>query len=268
MTSAEEMMAHIMGYRYRQKYLREIVAQIPSEAALVLDAGCGVGALTALVNQKMTSTRVVELDLSKHMLTHQMKEVSKQSVSLIQASMPKFPFRTSTFDTVVTVQSLSEVLCFVGGDALSSTIQEIGRLLRDEGTFVVMDHQSPGVESVDVSFNEQMLLQLERFQNSFEYRPFSFVVLDDRWIRISKRDLYEFITKIWAFDTALEQEEMNETHTPFTGEEFATILKTHGFTIDLVSGVVPIASYLKRYKIRIKSKQDLPERFFIVKATK
>jgi len=45
-------------------------------------------------------------------------------------------------------------------------------------------------------------------------------------------------------------------------------LKTHGFTIDLVSGVVPIESYLKRYRIRIRPKQNLPKRFFIVKATK
>ncbi len=268
MTSAEEMMAQIMSYRYRQEYLREIGALIPSEAALVLDAGCGVGALTALVNQKMTSTRVVELDLSRHMLTHQMKEVSEQSVSLVQALMPKFPLRSNTFDAVVTVQSLSEVLCFSGRDILLSTIEEIGTLLREGGAFVIMDHQNPGDELIDVNLNDQMFLKLERFQNSFEYRPFNFLVLDDGWVRISMRDLYEFITKVWAFDTPLEQEEMQETHTPFTGGEFAAILKAHGFTIDLVSGVVPIESYLKRHRIRIRPKQNLPKRFFIVKATK
>ena len=268
MKSAEEMMAQIMGGRYRQEYLREIAALIPPKAALVLDAGCGPGALTASINQQMTSTHVVELDLSRYMLTHQMKEVSKQSVSLVQALIPKFPLRSNTFDAVVTILSLSEVLCFSGRDVLLSTIEEIGTLLRDGGVFVIMDHQNPGGKLVDVNLNEQMFLKLERFQNSFEYRPFSFVVLDDGWVRISIRDLYEFITKVWAFDTFLEQEEMQETHTPFTGGEFATILKTHGFTIDLVSGVVPIESYLKRYKIRIRPKQDLPERYFIVKATK
>ncbi|MFW9792801.1 MAG: class I SAM-dependent methyltransferase [Candidatus Thorarchaeota archaeon] len=262
------MMAHIMGYRYRQEYLREIAALIPPEAAMVLDAGCGVGALTALVNQQLTSTRIVELDLSRYMLTHQMKEVSEQSVSLVQALMPRFPLRSNTFDAVLTVQSLSEVLCFSGRDVLSRTIEEIGTLLREGGAFIIMDHQNPGDELVNVNLNEQMLLQLERFQNSFEYRPFSFVDLDDGWIRISIRDFYEFITKVWAFDTPLEQEEMQETHTPFTGGEFAAILKAYGFTIDLVSGIVPIEDYFKRYKIKIKPKRGLPQRFFIVKATK
>lgn len=257
-----------MSHRSRQGYLHEIAALIPRDASLVLDAGCGVGALTTLINQRMSSTQVVELDLSKYMLTHQLKDLIEQLVSRIQALIPKFPFKSGSFDAVVAVQSLSEVLCFSGRDVLLSTIEEIGTLLREGGAFVIMDHQNPGDELVDVSFNDKMLLQLERFQNSFEYRPFSFVVLDDERVRISMRDLYEFITKLWAFDTPLEQEEMQETHTPFTGEEFATILETYGFTLDVVSGVVPIEGYFKRYKIRIKSKPNLPQRFFIVKATK
>ena len=266
MTSAEEMMAQIMGYKYRQKYLREIAALIPSEAALILDAGCGVGALTALVNQQLTSTRVVELDLSRYMLTRQIKEVSEPSVSLVQSLMPEFPLKSNSFDAVVTVQSLSEVLCFSGRNALSNTIKEIRRLLREGGAFIIMDHQNPGDELVDANLNDQMFLQLERFQNSFEYRPFSFEHLEDGWINITIRNLYEFLTKIWAFDTPLEKEEMQETHTPFSGLELADILEDHGFSVDSVSGTVPFERYLKRYRVKIRAKQRLPDRFFILRA--
>jgi hypothetical protein len=80
--------------------------------------------------------------------------------------------------------------------------------------------------------------------------------------------LYEFITKIWSFDTPLQREEMQETHTPYTGEEFSSILEKFGYTIDSVSGAVPFESYLKRYKVKIRPRQHLPERFFIVRAKK
>ena len=133
---------------------------------------------------------------------------------------------------------------------------------------MVRDHQSPGEGLLEIKLKDQISQLLARFQKSFEYRPFSFEVSDDGWVQISKRDFYEFTTKAWAFDTPLEDEEMQETHTPYTGEEFAAILKGHGFTVDLVAGVVPFERYLKRYKIKIRPTQTLPERFFIVKATK
>jgi SAM-dependent methyltransferase len=268
MTTSEEMMASIMGYKMRQTFLREVAELLPLKASRVLDAGCGVGAVMALINLNMPSTHVVGLDLSKHMLTHQIEDIIKHNVLLVQACMPKFPFKSGSFDAVVAVQSLSEVLCFAGEKALSDTIEKIGALLRERGVFVVLDHQSPGVDSIEVNLTSQMLQQLKRFQNLFEYRPFNFEVLEDGWVQIAKRDLVEFITKIWSFDTPLEKEEMEETHAPFTGEEFAGILKNHGFEIDLVTGTVPIERYLKQHKVKIRPKQSLPERFFIVRAVK
>jgi len=257
-----------MGQKHRQEYLYDVVELLPSHSSLVLDAGCGVGALSNVIRQYNPLTRVIGLDLSMYMLTHQLKEIDGFNVQLLQAVMPRFPFRAGSIDAVVAVQSMSEVLCFSGDDILSETLAAISRILRHDGIFVVMDHQSPGEGALEINLKQQVFQQLERFQKSFKYRPFNFKILDDGWIRIPMRDLYEFTTKAWAFDTPLEEEEMQETHTPYTGEEFANVLRGHGFSIDLVTGVVPFESYLKRYKIRIRPKQGLPQRFFIVKATK
>ncbi|MFW9846841.1 MAG: class I SAM-dependent methyltransferase [Candidatus Thorarchaeota archaeon] len=268
MTSSEEMMAHIMSQEYRQRYLREVADLVPSDALLVLDAGCGVGAAMALINQHAASTKVIGLDLSRHMLTHQVKDVSRHDLSLVQGFMPEFPFGYESFDAVVAVQSLSEVLCFVGEEVLLDTLEEIHSLLSERGVLVVLDHQSPGIEPLEVNLNKQMLQRLRQFHGLFEYRPFNFEVLDDGWVRITMCDFYEFITKIWSFGTNLEKEEMQETHTPFTGKEFSDILRNHGFVIDLVFGTVPFENYLRRYKVKIRPKQHLPDRFFIVRATK
>ena len=268
MTSNEEMMAQIMSQKYRHSYLHKVAELLPVEALLVLDAGCGVGTLLSLINQHAPSAGVIGLDLSTHMLTHQVRDMPRQKVLFIQACMPSFPFKPESFDAVVAVQSLSEVLCFAGEEALLVTIEEISSLLREGGVFVVLDHQSPGCKSIEANFTIQLIKQLERFQKLYEYRPFTFDVLEDGWIQISLRDFYEFITKIWSFDTPLQREEMQETHTPYTGEEFSSILEKFGFTIDCVSGAVPFESYLRRYKVKIRPKQNLPERFFIVRATK
>ncbi len=268
MTTSQDMMARIMSYKYRQTYLREVAELVPSEASLVLDAGCGVGAATSLINRHAKSATVIGLDLSRHMLTHQMSDASKHNVLLVQACMPDFPFRAESFDALIAVQSLSEVLCFAGEEVLSNTLEEISALLREGGVFVVLDHQSPGSGSIEVKLTKQMTQQIDWFRKSYKYRPFTFDILDDGWIQISQRDFYEYITKAWSFDTPLEKEEMQETHTPFTGEEFSRILVECGFAIDSVSGTVPFESYLRRYKVKIRPKQKLPERFFIVKAIK
>ncbi len=261
-------MAQVMSQKYRQEYLREVAELVPSDASLVLDAGCGVGAAMSLINQHTASAKVIGFDLSRHMLTHQVTDVALRNVSFVQGFMPEFPFNYGSFDAVVAVQSLSEVLCFAGEDVFSKTLEEIHSLLRDGGAFVILDHQSPGTDHLDANLTGQMLQQLSYFQSLFEYRPFDFEILDDGWIQIAMRDLYDFITKVWSFGTALEKEEMQETHTPFTGNEFAGILKKNGFAVDLVSGAVPFESYLRRYKIKIRPKQPLPERFLLLKATK
>ncbi|MGD9380925.1 MAG: class I SAM-dependent methyltransferase [Candidatus Thorarchaeota archaeon] len=268
MTSSEEMMAQIMCQNYRHSYLREVAKLLPLKDSLVLDAGCGVGTLTSLINQHASSANVIGLDFSMHMLTHQVREIAEEKVLIVQACMPRFPFKPDSFNAIVAVQSLSEVLCFAGEEVFLTTIEEINSLLCEGGVFVVLDHQSPGSKSIEAKFTKQLIQQLERFQKLYEYRPFAFNILDGGWVQISMRDLYEFITKIWSFDSPLQKEEMQETHTPYTGMEFSSILEDYGFTIDSVSGAVPFESYLRRYRVRIRPKQNLPERFFIVRASK
>jgi hypothetical protein len=82
------------------------------------------------------------------------------------------------------------------------------------------------------------------------------------------RNLYEFITKLWALGTPLEKEEMGETHTPYSAQELATIIEKEGFVTEHIEGAVQFETYLKRYKIGVKEKRKFPDRFLILKATK
>ncbi|NHJ15190.1 MAG: class I SAM-dependent methyltransferase [Candidatus Thorarchaeota archaeon] len=244
------------------------LCHLTSDAALVLDTGCGPGALTSFIIERAPSTRTVGFDLSRYMLTHQIDTSPKETVSLVQGLMPQFPFQDQSFDAVVSVQALSEVLCFSGHEAMLETIRCIKAVLREGGSLIVLDHQNPGVESIDVKMPHDLIEKMRLFQRLFEYRPFDFETREDGWIRMTLRNLYEFITKLWALGTPLEKEEMGETHTPYSAQELATIIEKEGFATEHIEGAVQFETYLKRYKIGVKEKRKFPDRFFILKATK
>jgi hypothetical protein len=81
------------------------------------------------------------------------------------------------------------------------------------------------------------------------------------------RDLYDFLTKTWALGTDLEEEEMQESHTPFSGTELASILEKERFSTRSIDGVIDFETYLKRNKIVMRTEVDLPSRFLLVSSS-
>jgi hypothetical protein len=78
------------------------------------------------------------------------------------------------------------------------------------------------------------------------------------------RDFYDSVTKIWAVDTNLEQEEMHETHNPFTEQQLAHFCQETGFRINRMMSLTSIDGYLDYYKILVETKSGLLERHFII----
>lgn len=259
-------MARLMGYKWRKQFLRKVVELLPEDASTVLDIGCGVGLIRTMILERIPKASVIGYDMSWHMLTHQVSPTDAAGVSLVQGVAPSIPFKENSFDAVVAVQFTSEVFCFSGEKGFFDTIDHVKRVLREGGVFVVLDHQSPGDGDIEVRLSKDMVQKLKQFQALFQVRDIDFEVLSDGWIRMKLRDLYDFLTKIWSFDTALEEEEMQESHTSYTGEEFVNFLLQEGFSVKNVDGVVDFEDYLKRYKIDVRTKINLPSRFFIVSA--
>ena len=79
------------------------------------------------------------------------------------------------------------------------------------------------------------------------------------------RDFYDFLTKIWALNSELEEEEMNETHTPFTRQEIRDFLLKTGFTVEQVSSFTSVNLHKG---ITVQSKVRLPYRQIILLAKK
>ena len=158
------------------------------------------------------------------LLRKQKTQQMTQRRILVHAHIPELPFRAGTFDVIVAIQFLHEIFCFLGSDALTTALEGIYSLLGERGSLVVLDHQNPGSTPIKMRLPKKLQLKLLYFTEHFQPRPITYEELDDEWIRMSMRDFYDFITKIFALGTPLEEEEMNEEHTPFLRTEFVSYL--------------------------------------------
>lgn len=82
------------------------------------------------------------------------------------------------------------------------------------------------------------------------------------------RDFCDFVTKIWALNSGLEEEEMSETHTPFTRQELENLVQEAGFKIEHTTSLTPIDGYLEYYGITVEPTVRLPNRHVLLKAKK
>ena len=125
----ESLPAHVRGH-YRTKRVRFIERLLPRGS--VLDVGCGTGDLTMAIAAR--GYRVVGLDRSLGML-----EVFRgRAGRAVQGSSDAVPFRSGSFDLVVTVATLHHV---GGPDAIRAMLGDLVRVARSPGGVVlVWDH--------------------------------------------------------------------------------------------------------------------------------
>jgi ubiquinone/menaquinone biosynthesis C-methylase UbiE len=267
MSEEDREMASMQAHEDRRDRFQAVMNLIRLDLSSILDLGCGIGSWTSLLADRFPSALIVGLDGSRYLL-EELKSRMKPNIVLIRAHAPIPPLRPESFDLVLAVQVLHEIFHFRGQQEMLTTINNAYDLLKEGGQFIVLDHRNPGGTMISVRLSEDLLEKLRYFQSRFRPRKISFETLDDEWVRISMRDFYDFVTKIWALDTRLEEEEMNETHTPFTEQEFAYLCRKAGFKTSHMMSITSIDGHLKHYKIDVKTNSRLPERHFIVAAEK
>jgi SAM-dependent methyltransferase len=268
MSAKDREMANILAREDRRDRFQAIMTLIKPSVSSILDLGCGIGSLASLLAERFPSALIVGLDGSKYLLEELESKRMKHNILVLQADAPIFPLKPKSFDLVAAVQVLHEIFHFKGEQELHATINAVYDLLQEGGVFIVLDHRNPGETPISVRLSKELLERLHYFKLRFKPRKISYETLDEEWIRINMRDFYDFVTKIWALDTSLEEEEMNETHTPFTEYEFAHLCRKAGFKINHIVSITSIDSYLKHYKIDVKTNLRLPERHFIIDAEK
>lgn len=96
----------------------------------VLDAGCGTGGGMAAISRVVPSGMVVGVDLSSNALGHAARR--RHHGSIVQGSVTQLPFRTGTFDVVLSL----DVLCCREVEE-TTALREAHRVLRPGGWLIV-----------------------------------------------------------------------------------------------------------------------------------
>ncbi len=268
MSTPEQTMARTLSPRGRRARLDAVVRLVDPTASMILDLGSGIGAVVPHLVQRAPHAEVVAVDQSSYLLREQLTKRMTRRSNLVLSHIPELSFRAKSFDVVVAIQFLHEIYCFLGPSALFTTLENIYELLGEGGSLVVLDHQNPGSAIMKVWLPERLQPKLLYFTEHFQPRTITVEELDDGWIRMSMRDFYDFITKLFALGTPLEEEELNEEHTPFLRTDFVKMLQKAGFQITHNTGFTPIELHLKRFKVRAAADSPLPKRHLLVRGEK
>ena len=133
-----------------------LVHQAPIEDGdTVLDLCTGTGTLLIHLQEKVgASGYVVGVDFSGGMLEKARQKTKDIShIILVQADASALPFRNNTFDVVTCSHAFYELK----GEVQDRALQEIVRVLRPGGAFLMMEHDVPAKRLVRVLFYLRMI---------------------------------------------------------------------------------------------------------------
>jgi ubiquinone/menaquinone biosynthesis C-methylase UbiE len=121
---------------------RFLADQLPVEdGGSVIDVCTGTGSLLSHLQMKVGSDgHVVAVDFSHGMLkVAREKTRDLPNVHLVQADAGRLPFPAGTFDAVTCSHAFYELK----GETQNRALQEIVRVLRPQGAFLMMEHDVP-----------------------------------------------------------------------------------------------------------------------------
>lgn len=123
--------------KWRKRVVKIVEAQSPEK---VLDIATGTGDL-AINLSKTGASRIVGLDLSEGMLAVGRKKIAQKGLSerieMVQGDSEALPFEDNSFDAITVAFGVRNF------EDLEKGLQEILRVLRPGGTFVILETSVP-----------------------------------------------------------------------------------------------------------------------------
>ncbi|MBU7013480.1 MAG: methyltransferase domain-containing protein [Theionarchaea archaeon] len=109
------------------------LAEIP-EHAVILEAGCGDGALTTHLSHLLQESRILCYDLYRGVYERDLNTLKERAlnISIIKGDVRDMCIHTGSVDFIVS----NELLCDLSRNDTQKTINEFHRILREGGTFV------------------------------------------------------------------------------------------------------------------------------------
>ena len=110
-----------------------LLSSLPIAGTTVLEVGCGRGGGAAYVARYLRARRMVGIDLCHRSVRTCMTNHHAQNVAFLTGDAQRLPFRDSSFDVVINVESSH------GYASMAAFLEEVHRVLRPGGCFVFAD---------------------------------------------------------------------------------------------------------------------------------
>lgn len=244
----------------RARRIRLVLERL-SQAQSLLDIGCGSGEYLRAAAQ-LGIPRLVGIDESPERLQQAQANCPHAQIHLARADT--LPFADQSFDVVLTAQVLHEISLFGRPGELSQVLREIKRVLKPGGRLIALDHLDPGPERVRLRLSEHARSRFDYFVRNYKFRTVISEEHPDGTLWLSRRDVQDFVTKIWAFGTAIEELEMRETHCPFGRDQIEALIREAHLTLTEWLPFEEIAEDLKEHGIELVEGTSWPRKFLLV----
>lgn len=230
----------------------------------LLDIGCGSGQILKGLSKRVP--KLVGVDENEERLKDAARNCPEARLMRAKAEELKFH---EEFDVVVTSQMLHEVKQFGTAGQMDVVLRVIWNALKLGGRYFLLDHLDPGEGKVVIRASGQTEELLREFKAKFRYRRVYLKKLGPCIYEIEKRDLQDFVTKTWSFNSPMEDMEMNETHAPFDRKEVEAIVRRAGFSPKQFIPFTNMEDDLKDYhRIELKGKTSPWDRKFLLISSK
>jgi SAM-dependent methyltransferase len=121
---------------------RWATARMPPIEGLHLDLACGYATFLSQLGWRHRSARLVGLNIDydgPHALARSLLDAAGVRAALVQADARRIPFPDGTFPSVSCFLGLQDIAIGFGEAGVSATVVEAVRVLRPEGTLVLLD---------------------------------------------------------------------------------------------------------------------------------
>lgn len=248
--------------RYNEEKIH-VILQHTGRADSLLEIGCGSGQILRGLAGKVRN--LVGADESEERLIRASKNCP--TARFLRAKAEELEFQEE-FDVVLTSQMLHEVKQFGTNSQMNKTLQIIWRALKPGGRYLLLDHLDPGEGRVIIKVSNPTERLLREFESKFLYRRVQLKKLGKGLYEIEKRDLQDFVTKTWSFNSPMEDMEMSETHAAFSRREAEAIVREAGFSPKRFITFTDIKNDLRNHRIALKEKAYPWHRKFLMISSK
>lgn len=134
----------LFGILLPEKKLRDVIINIIETVKndSLIELGCSTGGLTLPIAKKFPAARIYAVDVDKKALSileRKLNKLPQHRISLINVPASLLPFENKSNTTVVA----SLLFCNLIPDEKIKTLQEIKRILTNDGHLIIMDWGKP-----------------------------------------------------------------------------------------------------------------------------